>query len=173
LRMGADANVMYATFADGDTLLATNGNNERSFGFVRELASRNEVDVDSKNAVGGTSLMVASIQGHLDMVCKFVGLVGKLQVNAEDVKGDTALMWTSHYNDNLDVLVRGLVKHESDFNCQAWQRSYCIDVGKHVWPFGCGALFCQTKRMVIQQRRHGLQPQSEQGIQSCRERSQY
>jgi ankyrin repeat protein len=44
------------------------------------------VDVDSKNAVGGTSLMVASIQGHLDMVCKFVGLVDKLQVNAEDVK---------------------------------------------------------------------------------------
>ena len=26
------------------------------------------------------------------------------------------------------ALVRELVKHKSEFNCQAWQRSYCIDV---------------------------------------------
>jgi hypothetical protein len=64
--------------------------------------------------------MVASIQGNLDVVCKFVDL-DTSSVNAKDVKDYkyTALMWTSYYNDNLDGLVCALVKDESEFNYQA------------------------------------------------------
>jgi ankyrin repeat protein len=74
-----------------------------------------KADVNTKDANGGTALVLASYQGHLEVVQTLVA--AKADVNAKGINGGTALMAAS-LPGHLEI-VRALLAAKADVNAKA------------------------------------------------------
>jgi len=77
------------------------------------VALKNGANVNAKNALGNTGLMIAAIQGHV--------AVGRLlveqgaDVNVKNIKGNSALIFSIHATGNVDF-ARMLIENGADLN---------------------------------------------------------
>ncbi|MCH8296136.1 VCBS repeat-containing protein, partial [Candidatus Poribacteria bacterium] len=79
------------------------------------VALKNGANVNAKNALGNTGLMIAAIQGHV--------AVGRLlveqgaDVNVKNIKGNSALIFSIHATGNVDF-ARMLIENGADLNAR-------------------------------------------------------
>ena len=121
---------------------------------IKQLIIRNKIDINITNQEGRTALMIASLEGHVDIVILL--LDNGASVNMQDKNGWSALMYAS-YVGSIDV-IKVLLERNAEVNLQNSMKWSALFIACHRGNVEAGRLLFEKGAEVDFQNDKGVSP---------------